>query len=104
MSQHEDSTRTSTDPAVSPASLPSMLRLGDVHLTVSDLNRSVAFYEDAIGLRLHHREGEVAAMGAGEEDLLVLYEQPEARRAGLYRLTDSGISAADEADSPTPLR
>ena len=23
---------------------------------------------------------------------------------GLYRLTDSGISAADEADSPTPLR
>jgi hypothetical protein len=23
---------------------------------------------------------------------------------GLYRLTDSGISAADEADSPTPIR
>ena len=23
---------------------------------------------------------------------------------GLYRLTDSGISAAEEADSPTPLR
>jgi hypothetical protein len=23
---------------------------------------------------------------------------------GLYRLTDSGISAVDEADSPTPLR
>jgi catechol 2,3-dioxygenase len=88
MSQYEDSTRTSTDPAASPARLPSTLRLGAVHLTISDLDRSVAFYEDAIGLGLHSREGGVAAMGAGEEDLLVLYEQPEAWRpahhAGLY--------------------
>jgi catechol 2,3-dioxygenase len=55
-----------------------------VHLTVSDLGRLVAFYEDAIGLRLHSRENSVAAMGVGEEDLLVLYEEPGARRAGRY--------------------
>jgi hypothetical protein len=32
------------------------------------------------------------------------YPSPSLAAHGLYRLTDSGISAADEADSPTPLR
>src|SRR5215210_4062552 len=80
MSQHEDSTSTSTDLAASPA----RLRLGAVHLTVTDLDRSVAFYEHAIGLSLDRREDREAAMGVGEEDLLVLYEEPEARRAGRH--------------------
>ena len=84
MSRHEKSTHTATDPTASPPRLPATLRLGAVHLIVSDLDRSVAFYEDAIGLRLHRREGGVAAMGVGEEDLLVLYEEPEARRAGRH--------------------
>jgi catechol 2,3-dioxygenase len=64
--------------------LPATLRLGAVHMTVTDLDRSVAFYEDAIGLRLHRREDSGAAMGVGEEDLLVLYEEPSARRAGRH--------------------
>ncbi|MGC8952109.1 hypothetical protein [Chloroflexus sp.] len=33
-----------------------------------------------IGLRLHHRDGSVAYLGAGGDDLLVLYHQPHARR------------------------
>ena len=81
MSQHENSARTATDPA---ARLPATLRLGPVHLTVSDLDRSVAFYEDAIALRVHRRKDGVAAMGVGEEDLIVLYEEPRARRAGRH--------------------
>ena len=32
------------------------------------------------------------------------YPSPSLTAHGLYRLTDSGISAADEADSPTPLQ
>jgi hypothetical protein len=32
------------------------------------------------------------------------YPSPSLAAHGLYRLTDSGVSAADEADSPTPLR
>ena len=84
MSQQENSTHTATDPTASPARLPATLRLGAVHLTVTDLDRSVTFYEDAIGLRLHRREDGVAAMGVGEEDLLVLYEEPSARRAGRH--------------------
>jgi catechol 2,3-dioxygenase len=84
MSQHKKPTRASTDPTASSSRLPSTLRLGAVHLTVTDLDRSVAFYEDAIGLRLHRREDSVAVMGAGEEDMLVLYEEPGAQRAGRH--------------------
>jgi catechol 2,3-dioxygenase len=69
--------------ALSPAT-----RLGPVHLVVTDLERSADFYADAIGLRLHGRENGVAVLGAGAEDLLVLYEEPGARPpggdAGLY--------------------
>jgi len=32
------------------------------------------------------------------------YPSPSLALNGLYRLTDRGIAAADEADSPTPLR
>jgi catechol 2,3-dioxygenase len=69
---------------VAPPKLPAALRLGTVHLTVSDLDRSVAFYEDALGLRLRGREGQVAAMGVGGEDLLVLNEARDVRRAGRH--------------------
>ncbi|HEY6581252.1 MAG TPA: VOC family protein, partial [Rubrobacter sp.] len=84
MSQQKNATRAATDPSAALPMLPATLRLGPVHLTVSDLERSVAFYEEAIGLQLHRREGPVAAMGVGEEDLLVLYEEPEARLAGRH--------------------
>ena len=80
MSRHERSTHT-TDGAATAPRLPGTLRLGIVHLRVADLDRSVAFYESAIGLRLHRRADAVAAMGVGEEDLLVLHEQSGARAA-----------------------
>ncbi len=78
---------TSPHAASQPAShptLPATLRLGPVHLTVTDLDRSVSFYEEAIGLRLHAREPGVAMMGAGEEDLVVFVEDPTARPAGRH--------------------
>jgi len=65
VSQHQKPARA-TEPSVSSPVLPATLRLGTVHLTVSDLGRLVAFYEDAIGLRPHSRENSVAAMGVGE--------------------------------------
>jgi catechol 2,3-dioxygenase len=84
MSQHEKPTHTTTGPAASPPRLPATLRLGAVHLTVTDLDRSVDFYEISIGLRVHHREDGVVTMGVGDEDLLILYGEPSARRAGRH--------------------
>jgi catechol 2,3-dioxygenase len=66
------------------AALPAGLRLGPVHLTVTALARSIPFYETAIGLQLARRDGASAALGAGGEDLLVLVEEPDARRAGAH--------------------
>jgi catechol 2,3-dioxygenase len=79
VSQHEKIV-----PDASLPRLPATLRLGSVHLTVTDLDRSVAFYQDAIGLRPHRLENSTVAMGVGEVDLLVLYEEPGARRAGRH--------------------
>jgi catechol 2,3-dioxygenase len=60
------------------------MELGPLHLTVTDLDRSVAFYQDPIGLRLHSREDPLATMGTGGDDLLVLHEEPAARPAGRH--------------------
>ena len=65
-----------------------MIRLGPVHLTVTDLDRSVGFYQDPIGLRVRAHEGPVATLGSDSTDILVLHEDPGARppgrHAGLY--------------------
>ena len=74
---------TATEPA-DGAVLPATLRLGAVHLIVTDLDRSVAFYQDSLGLRLHRRDGAVAALGAGADDLVVLHEEPAARPPGRH--------------------
>jgi len=71
-----------------PASLPADTKLGPVSLTISDLDRSLAFYQDHIGLRLHRRDGDTAHLGVGGPDLLRLTQVPGARRVrgttGLY--------------------
>jgi catechol 2,3-dioxygenase len=77
------STSRSTAQA-SAASLPATLRLGPVHITVSDLERSLAFYEPALGLRVLRREDGTAALGAEEDDVVVLHERPGAQRAGRH--------------------
>jgi catechol 2,3-dioxygenase len=63
-------------------------RMGAVHLTVSDLSRSLEYYERVVGLQVHDQDGATARLGSGGEDLLVLYEQPGAepapRNTGLF--------------------
>ena len=60
--------------------LPATLTLGAVHLTVADLDRSVAWYQRSLGLRVHG-DGE---LGDGERTVLVLHEDPAARPAGRH--------------------
>lgn len=71
-----------------PESIHPDTHIGVVELTVSDLDRSVVFYTERIGLKLHDRHNGTAHFGAGAADLLVLHENREARRVarttGLY--------------------
>ena len=85
MSQHEKIV-----PEAAPPELPPTLRLGAVHLTVKNLDRSIAFYKDAIGLRLHH-----ARIGSGDGR----------RRGGPARpVRGAGSAAGGEARGTLPLR
>ena len=70
--------------APAAAEIPAQTRLGAVHLTVADLDRSVAYYESALGLSVRERGGGRALLGAGGVDLLVLVEEPGARPADGY--------------------
>lgn len=62
--------------------------MGEVHLTVSDLDESVGYYERAVGLRVIARGAGLATLGASERPLVVLVEEPGARpprrHTGLY--------------------
>ncbi|MBC8089751.1 MAG: VOC family protein, partial [Phycisphaerae bacterium] len=77
------------------AVLPAGLRLGPVRLAVTDLDRSVAFYEHALGAEAAARITEhghaVSRLGvSGADPVLVLQEEPWAvhaeRHAGLYHV------------------
>jgi len=66
-----------------------MLRsMGPVHLTVSDLDRSLDYYRGAVGLSLLDRSGARASLGVAGRELLVLFEERDARpvpgATGLY--------------------
>jgi catechol 2,3-dioxygenase len=72
------------------ALLADATRLGGVHLRVTDLDRSLPFYTDVVGLTLTQREGGTATLGAGAEPIVTLHADPQARRpqreAGLYHV------------------
>jgi catechol 2,3-dioxygenase len=73
---------------MSDAAIHPQTKLGHVHLTVSDLDRSLEFYQQIIGLQLHRREGETVYLGAGRTSILALTGRTDARRVrgatGLY--------------------
>ncbi len=77
--------------------------IGAVHLTIPDLDRSIAFYTDRIGFKVHGRDGDAAALGAGGSDLLILVQAPAAPRVrgttGLYHFAILVPSRADLARS-----
>ncbi len=76
--------------AAAPASseIATGTSMGPVHLTVSELERSLAYYRAAIGLEVLEEAVGRARLGAGDRELLVLVEEPGARPAyghtGLY--------------------
>jgi catechol 2,3-dioxygenase len=73
-----------------PAQISPATTVGPVHLTVSDLDASLRYYRETIGLTVLEQTGGVARIGAGERELLVVVEEPGARPAhgytGLYHV------------------
>ena len=74
--------------------------IGEVHLTISDLDRSIRFYQSHLGLHLHSRDGRLARLGAaGGAGLLVLEQCESAPRVrgttGLYHFAILVPSRAD---------
>lgn len=69
-------------------SIPPSTTLGAVNLTVSNLDRLLDWYQRVLGFKIHQREGDVARLGTGRDDLLVLMERPGVRKyrgtTGLY--------------------
>ena len=77
--------------------------IGRVALAVADIERSIRFYSDVIGLALLARDGNDAQMGAGDAPLLLLHGRPglsPVRRAtGLYHFALLLPSRADLGDA-----
>jgi catechol 2,3-dioxygenase len=88
MSVPRDPEEVTAGGAPAVAEVPAETRMGAVHLSVADLERSIQYYRWALGLQVHEQGPGRVSLGAGGEDLLVLTEQPGARPArgycGLY--------------------
>ena len=85
-----DAEELETAGAPADAELSAGTTLGAVHLSVSDLQRSLAYWRDAIGLEVLGEGDGTATLGAGDRELLVFVEEPGARPAdgysGLYHV------------------
>jgi catechol 2,3-dioxygenase len=64
--------------------LPANLSLGPVELSVTSLDRSIEWYETALGLRVHSRADGTAQLGDGTTVVLRLVGDPQAQQAGRH--------------------
>jgi len=64
--------------------------MGHISLRVTNLENQITFYQQAMGFKLHWREGNKAGLGAGGNDLLLLTEEPNLKKyrgvTGLYHV------------------
>jgi len=94
--------------------LPASAGIGRVALTVGDLDETVAFYRDVVGLQVHSRDdaderGGAATLGTAEESLLELRADPDAterpeKAAGLFHTAFRVPSRAALGDALDRIR
>jgi len=65
-------------------------QMGQISLTVADLDNQLEFYQRAMGFKLHWQDGNKAGLGGGGKDLLLLTEEPDRKKyrgvTGLYHV------------------
>ena len=65
-------------------------QMGEISLTVANLDNQLEFYQKVMSFKLHWREGNRAALGAGGKDILHLIEEPNVKKyrgvTGLYHV------------------
>src|SRR4051812_20267242 len=89
MSTNEEHTMTETiDAATTTETIDAATTIGAVTLSVSNLQRSLDYYQHTIGLALVQSEAGSVTLGVGTKPLLRLHEFPGARlvrrATGLY--------------------
>lgn len=79
-----------SDYGVSPPGfrLPNDTRLGPVRLQVSNLERSLGYYQRILGLEVRSRDGQAAALAAHDEDTPLVWLQA---RAGVRPVPRGGL-------------
>jgi len=82
-------TQNRTQNATHVPSLHPAVEVGTVTLKVANMERSLKFYTQLIGLELFKQDGNIAVLGAGNRPILLLEEVPGATRlarnvTGLY--------------------
>jgi len=64
--------------------------MGQISLTVANLDNQIEFYTKALGFKLHWRDGDKAALGSGGKDVLLLTEETDRKKyhrvTGLYHV------------------
>ena len=88
-----------TDVSTPHTAIDAATLMGTVHLTVSDLGRSIAYYRDAVGLSVLAASSGEASLGTAREELVHLVESPGAApsrgHTGLFHLA---LLVPDRAD------
>ena len=83
-----DPEEVTTNASAVEAKLPADTTMGPVHLTVSDLERSLDYYRRTIGIDVLEEGPGKASLGTGSTELLALVEEPGTQPAvgytGLY--------------------
>lgn len=79
--------------------LPDESRVGSVRLLVTDLSRSVSYYQQVLGLQLHERASDTAVLGTRETALVVLRTEPgvQPARKGAFGLYHFAILLPERA-------
>lgn len=86
------------------AALPQELEIGLVQIRVSNLERSLTFYQNVIGLKILHRQGREVEMTADGVHVLLVLREIEQALILRRNSADRTVSFRDSGARPSKSR